>query len=135
MDGAQVSCSGLQICTTKICKMSCVSTQFQVLLFCGPHANPHIGRDLSKHNHLRLDPKLGNGKCEIRQIPCAWIACTNMLDKPWVIGSDPTRKLRYQPVEDYKYCPVLGSFNNWNITQLTNEKTTNEYFDAVHKVV
>ena len=30
---------------------------------------------------------------------------------------------------------MLGSFNNWNIIQFTNKTTTDEDFDAVHKVV
>ena len=58
-----------------------------------------------------------------------------MLDKPWVIGSDPTRKLRYQPVEYCIFCIVLGSFNNWNMIEYNNKTTTNEEFDAVHKAV
>ena len=87
---------------------------------------------LSKHYHLRLDPILGNGKFEIRRIPCTCISCTNMLDKPWVIGSGPKRQPRYQPVEYCTYWPVLGSVNNWYIILFTNKTTTNKYFDAVH---
>ena len=30
---------------------------------------------------------------------------------------------------------MLGSFNNWKNIQFTNKVTTNDYFDAVHKVV
>ena len=62
--------------------MPCVLMQFQALLFCGPYAKPHIVRVLSKNYLLRLDPKLGNGKCAIRRIPCACKDFTNMLDKP-----------------------------------------------------
>ena len=58
-----------------------------------------------------------------------------MLDKPWIIGSDPTRKTRYQPVEDCTYWPVLGSFHNWNVIQFTIKTTTAEVFVAVHKVL
>ena len=94
-------------------KMSCASTQFQVFSFCGPHEKHHGVIRSSKDYHLRLEPKLGNGKCAIRRITCACIACTNMLDKPWVIVSDPTRQPRYQPVEDCTYWPVIGSFGNW----------------------
>ena len=46
-----------------------------------------------------------------------------MLERLWVIGSDPTRQPRYQPVEDCKYWPVLVSFNNWNSIQFTNKTT------------
>ena len=49
----------------KSVKLSCSSTQFQALLFCGPHAKTHWSRGWIKHYHLRLDPKLGHGKCEI----------------------------------------------------------------------
>ena len=58
-----------------------------------------------------------------------------MLDKPWVIGSDPTRQPRFQPVEDYTYWPALVSFNNWNIIQFSNITTTSKDFDAVHTVL
>ena len=81
--------------------MSCASTKFQAFsVFFGPHAKPHGVIGLIKHYYLRLDPKLGHVKCAIIHIPCPYIACTNMLDKPWVIGSDPIRKLCYQPAED-----------------------------------
>ena len=30
---------------------------------------------------------------------------------------------------------MLGSFDNWNVIQSTNEKTENDDFDAVNKVV
>ena len=96
---------------------------------------PHGVRGLSKHHHLRLDPKLGYGKCAIRRISCVWIYCINMLDKPWFIDSEPTRKTHHQPVEYCTYWPVLGSFNNWKMIQFTNKTTTNEDFDVVHKVV
>ena len=57
-----------------------------------------------------------------------------MLYKPWVIGSDPNRQPRYQPVEYCTHFPMLGSFNRWNITKFTNKTTTNKDFDSVRKV-
>ena len=72
--------------------MACASTQFQGLSFCVKHAKSHGVRGSSKHYHLQLEYKLGNGKCEIRWTPCVCIDCTNMLDKPWVIVSFPTRQ-------------------------------------------
>ena len=60
-------------------KMYCNTNQFPELSFCGPHSKPHGARRLSKHYHLRFDPKLGLGKCEIRRIPCACFACKLML--------------------------------------------------------
>ena len=62
-------------------KMCCNTNQFPTLPFCGPHSKPHGARGLGKHYHLRFDPKLGMGKCEIRRIPCSCVACTSMLDK------------------------------------------------------
>ena len=62
--------------------------QFKALSFCGLHEKPHGVRGLIKHYRLQLEPKLGHGKW----IPCALMAYKNMLYKPWVIGSDPTRK-------------------------------------------
>ena len=135
MDGGWVSCSGLQRCTTKTSKISCTSTLFQVLPFCGPHEKPHGVRRLSKNYHSQLNPKLFYGKCAIRKIPCACISCTNILDKPWNMGSNPTMQIRYQPVENCTYCPALVYFNNWNIIKFNNKTTINEYFDAVYKAV
>ena len=39
--------------------------KFQEFSFRGPHSKPHGVRWLSKHYHLRLDLKLGNGKCAL----------------------------------------------------------------------
>ena len=63
-------------------KMYYNKNQFPALTFCGPHYKPHGARGLSKHYHLRFDPKLAMGECEIRRIPCACVACTSMLEKP-----------------------------------------------------
>ena len=116
-------------------KISCAKTQFIALSFCGPQAKPHGVRGLSKNYHLRLDPKLGHGKCAIQRIPWACISLTTMLDKPWAYDVDTTKNPRYQPVFGCMYCPVLGSFDNCNIIQFSNKTTESEYFDVVHKVV
>ena len=58
-------------------RMYCNTNQFPALNFCGPHSKPHGASGLSKHYHLRFDPKLGNGVCAIRRIPCACVACTS----------------------------------------------------------
>ena len=65
----------------KYVKMHCNKNQLPVLPFCGPHSKPHGARGLEKNYHLRFDPKLSMGECEIRRIPCACVACTSMLDK------------------------------------------------------
>ena len=67
-------------------KMYCNTNQFPALPFCGPYSEPRGTRGLRKHYHLRFDTKLGMGVCAILRIPCACVACTSMLDKPWISG-------------------------------------------------
>ena len=76
------------------------TNQFPQLPLCGPHPKPHGARGLSKHYHLRFDPKIGHGICVIRRIPCACVACTSMLDQPWISGIPSKKQARYQPVTD-----------------------------------
>ena len=64
-------------------KIYCNTNQFPLLSFSGPHSKPHGARGLSKHYHLRFDPKIGIGVCAIIRIPCACVAFKIMLDKPW----------------------------------------------------
>ena len=66
--------------------MYCNTNKFPELPFCGPHSKPHGARGISKNYHLRFDPEIGNGVCVIRRIPCDCVACTSMLDKPWIYG-------------------------------------------------
>ena len=94
-----------------------------IILFCGPNEKPHGVRGLSEHYHLQIYSKLGYGKCTIIRITCALIACTNMLDKPWFIVSDPTSQPHYQPVENFTQWDVLVSFNNWNIIHVHSNQT------------
>ena len=70
----------------KYVKKNCNKNQFPALTFCGPHSKPHGARRLINYYHLRVDPKLGMGVCEIRRVQCACVACTSMLDKPWISG-------------------------------------------------
>ena len=79
-------------------RMYCNTNQFPSLPFCGPNSKPHGARGLSKHHHLRFDTKLGNDVCEIRRIPCACVAFTPMLYKPWISGIPPDKQDRYKPV-------------------------------------
>ena len=65
-------------------QMYCNTNQFPALPFFIPHSKPRGARGMSKHYHLRFDTKLGMGVCTIRRIPCACVACTSMLDKPWI---------------------------------------------------
>ena len=70
----------------KYVKMYCDTNQLPELPFCGSHPKPHGARGLIKHYHLRFDPKLGHGICEICRITCACVVFTSMLDKPWISG-------------------------------------------------
>ena len=104
------------------------TNQFPELTFCGPHPNPHVSTELSNNYHLLFDPKLGHGICTILRIPYACVACTLMLDKPWIYGITSKKKARYQPVTNCAYFPVLDSYNNWNIIELTPKSTPFEEF-------
>ena len=44
--------------TNKDVKMYCDTNKLLELTFCGSHPKPHGARGLSKHYHLRFDPKL-----------------------------------------------------------------------------
>ena len=66
----------------KYVKMYCDTNQFLELPCCGPHPKPHGARGLIKHYHLSFYPKLGHGIFAISRIPCAFVACTSMLDQP-----------------------------------------------------
>ena len=41
----------------------------------------------------------------------------------------------YKPFTKCTYCPVFGSFNNWNIIQLSQKSTPSDAFDEIHQVV
>ena len=115
--------------------MHCDTNQFPVFSFCVPHSKPPGARGLSKHYHLGFDQKLGHGICAICRIPCACVACTSMLDQPCIYGIPSNKKARYQPVIDFTYWPVLGSYNNWNIIHLILKSTPFEAFEKIHQVV
>ena len=65
-------------------KIYCNTNQFAEISFSGPHSKSHDARGLSKHYHFLFDQKLRNGVCAICRIPCACVACTSILDKPWI---------------------------------------------------
>ena len=76
----------------------CEINQFPELPFCVPYSKPRGAGGLSKHYHLRFDPKLGNGLCTIRHISCDFVVCTSMLDKLWISGITPDEQEHYKPV-------------------------------------
>ena len=57
------------------------------------------------------------------------------MDKLWISGIPPKKQARYQPVTNLTYWPVLGSYNNQNIIDLTPKSTPFDAFDEIHKVV
>ena len=116
-------------------KIYCNTNQLRALPFFGPHSKPHGARGLSKHYHLRFYTKLGMGTCAIRRIPCACVACTSMLDKPWISGITSDKQERYKPGTKCTYWSVLGSFNNWNIIELLPKSTSFDTFDEIYQVV
>ena len=109
--------------------------QFPAFPFCGPHPKPCGERGVGKHYHIPFGPELGHDICAIRRIPCACVACTSILEKPWLSGIPSKKQARYQPVTNYTYWPVLGSYNNCNIIELTPKSIPFEAFDEIHKVV
>ena len=58
-----------------------------------------------------------------------------MLDKPWISGITSDKQERYKHVTKCTYWPVLGSFNNCNITQFLSKSTSSDTFDEIHQVV
>ena len=90
---------------------------------------------MSKHYHLRFDPKLVNGVCTICRIPCTCVACTSILDKHWVSGIPSDKQESYKPVTNCTHWPVLGPFIDWNIIQLSQKSTPYDAFYGIHQVV
>ena len=82
-----------------------------------------------------LIQKLGMGEFVIRRIPCACVASTSMLDKPWITGIPSDKQDRYKPVTKCTYRPLLGYFNNWNIIQLSSNSTSADTFDEINQVL
>ena len=58
-----------------------------------------------------------------------------MLDKPWISGIPSQKQAHYQPFHYCTYWPVLVSYNNWNIIELTPKSTPFDVFDEIYKVV
>ena len=77
------------------------TNQFPELPFIGQHFKPHVARGLSKHYNFHFDPKLGNGVCAIRRIPCACVACTSMIEKPCTSGIPSDKQYCYKLLISY----------------------------------
>ena len=92
----------------------CTTNQFTQLELFGTNNKQHGALVLVKHYCMCFDPKLRDGTCEIRRIPCAFTQCTYMLDKTWATCVPPQQQPFYQPVKYFTYWTMLGFFNNWN---------------------
>ena len=90
---------------------------------------------MGKHYNFSFYPKLGHGICAIRRIPCAGVGCTSIIGQPWFYGISLKKKTCYQPVTNCTYWPVLVSYNNFNIIEITPKSTPFEAFDDIHQVV
>ena len=58
-----------------------------------------------------------------------------MMYKPCIDVILSKKQARYQPVANCTYWPVLGSYNNCNIIELTPKSIPFGAFDEIHKVV
>ena len=114
----------------------CIVTQRNSLhnYFCGPYSKYHDARGLSKNYHFSFYPKLGNGVCAIIRIPCACVACTSMLDEPWISCIQSKIQERYKPATNSTYWPILGPFNNWKIILLSQKSTPFDSFYEIQQV-
>ena len=72
--------------------MYCNANQYPGVSLCVPYSKPHGAREKTKPYHLRFDTKLSNGVCTILRIPCAYVSCTSMIDKPWISGTPSNKK-------------------------------------------
>ena len=115
--------------------MYCVTNQFPDLQCLGPHNKLHGVCGLGNNYHIIFDPKLGHVTCAIRCINCDFTVCTSILVKSWVHGIPLKQQPCYQPVKYCTYWPVLGSFNNWNIIQLSHKASSSEEIDKIHQVL
>ena len=54
---------------------------------------------------------------------------------PWISGIPSKKQARYPPVANCTYWPVLGSYKNWYIIDMSPKSTPFEAFDDIPKVV
>ena len=87
----------------KYVKIYCNTNQFPELPPCGTHPKPRGARGFIEHYNLSFDPKRGHGIYAICRIPFVCVACTSMLDHPWISSIPSKKQARYQPVTDFTY--------------------------------
>ena len=65
-------------------RMYCNTNKFPELPFCGPHFKPRGAIGLSKHYHLRFDPKIVNSVCAIRRTMCMYCVYINAIQTLYI---------------------------------------------------
>ena len=58
--------------------------------------------------HVYVCPELGVGRVATMRIPCACVACDNMIRCPWEVGTLAKEQPRFSTVTNCNYCKVLG---------------------------
>ena len=75
--------------------------------------------------HIRCDPDLGKGFCDMRRIPCACTGWVEQLFNTWLPNRDKTLQPRYDTKpETCKYFYILHGYNKWYIFQIDLKKET-----------
>jgi hypothetical protein len=83
-----------------------------------------------------MDPKLTEGQCAMRRIPCLCEECTKQLDKDWIPQVPAADQPRYGKVERCKYSNILGSYNDWIIMPFKHGvDNSEEDMDDIHQMI
>ena len=85
--------------------------------------------------HMRFYIKLEHVTFAVCCIPYSCTLCTSIMDQPWVPGMQLQQQPLYRLVQYFTYWPMFGSFNNWNIIQLSHKATSSGDIDKNHQVV
>ena len=69
--------------------------------------------------HIRCDPYLDEGLCDMRLVPDACTGCVEQLSKPGLHNLDKNLQPRYviEP-ETCKYSSILHGYNKWYLSKL-----------------
>ena len=96
----------------------------------------HQDKVTMKHfYHIRCDPDLDKGFCDIRHRPCACTGYVEQLSKTWLHNLDKTLQPRYviKP-ETCKYYYILRCYNKWYIAKLVSKKKQQTYMIGILKM-
>ena len=93
--------------------MYCDTNQFPSLPFYGLHSNPRGARELGKHYNICFGPNIGHGICATFHIPCACVACTLMLDQPWISSFQSTNHVQDNSDVERKYVKMYCDTNQF----------------------